>query len=37
MRTADDTQELPLATYEHFADRDALRRTWQKPFEPRSR
>jgi hypothetical protein len=26
MRTADDTQELPLRTYEHFADRDPLTR-----------
>jgi putative transposase len=26
IRTADDTQELPLATYEHFADRDPLTR-----------
>jgi hypothetical protein len=26
IRTAHDTQELPLATYEHFADRDPLTR-----------
>jgi putative transposase len=26
MRTADDTHELPLATYEYFADRDPLTR-----------
>src|SRR5439155_1729798 len=26
IRTADDTQELPLRTYEHFADRDPLTR-----------
>lgn len=26
MRTADDAQELPLATYEYFADRDPLTR-----------
>lgn len=26
MRTADDEHELPLATYEHFADRDPLTR-----------
>jgi hypothetical protein len=26
MRTADDTQELPLRTYKHFADRDPLTR-----------
>jgi len=26
MRTADDERELPLATYEHFADRDPLTR-----------
>ena len=26
MRTADDEHELPVATYEHFADRDPLTR-----------